>query len=115
MNRGHVGADIRSSRVNDGLCEPDCCDGSDELAGLCPDICDTVGEEYRRVVAEARKLRRTGSKIRSTYIAFAQKEKRRLEHEITDLKAEVEVNKAEEARLLGMYLCKSFSHSSQCI
>ena len=96
--------DIRSSRVNDGLCEPECCDGSDELPGVCPDICDKVGEEYQRAADEARKLRRTGSKIRSTYIAFAQKEKRRLEQTIAKLKTEVEMDRAEEARLLGSYL-----------
>ncbi|KAF8324464.1 endoplasmic reticulum protein [Cantharellus anzutake] len=101
-NRGHIGADIRSSRVNDGLCEPECCDGSDEPLGVCPDICDQVGEEYRRAADVERKLRKTGSKIRSTYIAHAQKEKRRLEQSVEKLRADVERNEAEEARLLGI-------------
>src|SRR6266581_1068072 len=100
VNRGHIGADIRSSRVNDGLCEPECCDGSDEPPGVCPDICDKVGEEYRRTADAERKLRKTGSKIRSTYIAHAQKEKRRLEQSVEKLKVDVGRNKAEEARLL---------------
>ena len=33
------------SRLNDGIC--DCCDGSDEYSGACPDICDEVLAEER--------------------------------------------------------------------
>ncbi|KAI9466553.1 glucosidase II beta subunit-like-domain-containing protein [Lactarius psammicola] len=98
-NDGHVGASIPSSRVNDGLCEPACCDGSDEPAGVCEDMCAAVGKEYRKEQEAARKLRRTGSKIRSTYIAFAQKEKKRLEAEIENCGKEVMSQEKEVARL----------------
>ncbi len=70
-------ASIQSSRVNDGLCgrffalrcppftdaslEPACCDGSDEAAGVCEDICAVVGELYRQKQEAARKLRKTVS------------------------------------------------------
>lgn len=101
-NKGHVGAYIRASRVNDGLCEPECCDGSDEAPGICSDVCHVVGEEYRRTHEAERKLRKTGSKIRSTYIAYAQKVKAELEQSIQRLTAEVEVKRAEEARARGM-------------
>lgn len=58
-NAGYAGATIRSSRVNDGLCEPECCDGSDEAPGVCPDTCKEAGEEYRRKTEEETKLRKT--------------------------------------------------------
>lgn len=47
-----------------------------------------------------------GGKIRSTYVAFAQKEKIRLEESIASLKKEVEVKRAEADRTNGMkYAC----------
>lgn len=104
-NKGHIGVYIRASRVNDGLCEAECCDGSDELPGICPDVCHVVGEEYRRATEAERKLRKTGSKIRSTYIAFAQKEKVRLEQSIGSLLAEIEVKRGEEAKARGAVNC----------
>lgn len=39
---------IPFSRFNDGIC--DCCDGSDENPGLCPDICDQVLAEERALL-----------------------------------------------------------------
>ncbi|KAF5371945.1 hypothetical protein D9615_008110 [Tricholomella constricta] len=99
QNKGHIGATIPSSRVNDGLCEPECCDGSDERSGICKDICQEVGEEYRKKRDEERKLRKTGSKIRSTYIEFAHKEKKRLEALIETSNKDIEVQEKEVARL----------------
>ncbi|THH04769.1 hypothetical protein EW146_g10088, partial [Bondarzewia mesenterica] len=98
-NEGHIGASIPSSRVNDGICEPDCCDGSDEPSSVCENTCKEVGEEYRRRVDAERKLRKTGSKIRSTYVAFAQKEKKRLEGEIKNVEKEIITGEKEVARL----------------
>lgn len=98
VNEGYIGASIPSSRVNDGLCEPACCDGSDEAAGVCEDTCAAAGELYRQKQEAARKLRKTGSKIRSTYIAFAQKEKKRLEVEIENSQKEIASHEEEVAR-----------------
>ncbi|EIW82175.1 hypothetical protein CONPUDRAFT_164812 [Coniophora puteana RWD-64-598 SS2] len=98
-NAGHIGSSILSSRVNDGLCEPECCDGSDEKPGVCPNVCDEVGKEYRKKRDAERKMQKTGSKIRSTYIAYAHKEKTRLEGLIAELEKEVATREAEVARL----------------
>ncbi|KZS97681.1 hypothetical protein SISNIDRAFT_449236 [Sistotremastrum niveocremeum HHB9708] len=98
-NEGHLGAVIPSSRVRDGLCEPECCDGSDEPEGLCPNKCEETGREYREQVEAERKLRKTGSKIRSTYIAHAQKEKKRLEKELVSIEAEIAERQAEVDKL----------------
>lgn len=42
-----------------------------------------------------------GAKIRSTYVAFAQKEKTRLEESIASLKKEVETKRADADRTTG--------------
>ncbi|RPD62087.1 endoplasmic reticulum protein [Lentinus tigrinus ALCF2SS1-7] len=99
VNEGHIGSLIPSSRVGDGLCEPECCDGSDEAPGVCPNVCKEVGEAYRERVKAEEKLRKTGSKIRSTYVAFAQKEKKRLEDEIAQTEQEIATREKEVARL----------------
>ncbi|KAF9448372.1 hypothetical protein P691DRAFT_800879 [Macrolepiota fuliginosa MF-IS2] len=99
QNKGHIGASIPSSRVRDGLCEPQCCDGSDELPGVCKNMCKEVGEEYRKKYEAEMKQRKTGSKIRSTYIAFAHKEKKRLEERVETLEKEIQAKAKEVERL----------------
>ncbi|KAH9950157.1 endoplasmic reticulum protein [Amylocystis lapponica] len=99
VNTGHIGTFIPSTRVNDGLCEPECCDGSDERPGVCANICKEVGEQYREAQEAERKLRKTGSKIRSSYISFALKEKKRVESQISASDAEIAVREKEVARL----------------
>ncbi|KAL0575900.1 hypothetical protein V5O48_006073 [Marasmius crinis-equi] len=79
--------------------EPECCDGSDEPSGACPNTCKEVGEAYRKKLNEELKLRKTGSKIRSTYITFAQKEKKRLEALVESTAQEIVVREKEVARL----------------
>ncbi|OCH95878.1 endoplasmic reticulum protein [Obba rivulosa] len=99
QNEGHIGARIPSSRVRDGLCEPECCDGSDELPGVCKNTCKEVGAAYRAKVEEENKIRKTGAKIRSSYINFAQKEKSRLEEKIASLEKDISAQEKEVARL----------------
>ncbi|OBZ66538.1 Glucosidase 2 subunit beta [Grifola frondosa] len=98
-NIGHIASHIPSSRVRDGLCEPECCDGSDELPGVCNNVCKEVGEAYRENEAAERKLRKTGSKIRASYISFAQKEKNRLQDTIVASEREIAFKEKEVARL----------------
>nr|CDI57162.1 related to alpha glucosidase II beta subunit [Melanopsichium pennsylvanicum 4] len=100
-NNGHIPAYIRSSRVDDAICDPECCDGSDESDGKisCPDRCDKVGKEYRKRMTELENLRRAGTKIRDKYIVHGKKEKELLEAEIAKLEVEVQVATENEARL----------------
>ncbi|ELU43157.1 endoplasmic reticulum protein [Rhizoctonia solani AG-1 IA] len=79
--------------------EPECCDGSDEPSGVCPNQCKEIGEKYRAEREAERKLRKTGAKIRSSYIAYAKKEAARLQGAINSLKKEVEEKRIEETRL----------------
>ncbi|TXT10626.1 hypothetical protein VHUM_02131 [Vanrija humicola] len=100
-NKGHIPGRVRSSRVNDGICDPECCDGSDEWqTGVCPNNCEQISREYRERVELETKTRRTGAKIRSTYVNFALKEKKRLEDLLTTKRAEIaeRERKVEEAR-----------------
>lgn len=81
--------------------DPECCDGSDEWqSGACPDNCEQIAREYRERVEFETKIRRTGAKIRSTYVNFALKEKKRLETELETKRAEIaeRQQKVEEAR-----------------
>jgi protein kinase C substrate 80K-H len=66
---------------------------------VCENTCAAVGKEYRNQQEATRKQRKTGSKIRSTYIAFAQKEKKRLEAEIEDSERQVALQEKEVSRL----------------
>jgi len=102
VNKGHIGATISGTRVNDGLCERECCDGSDEPFGVCPNVCEQVGAVHRKQLEEDRKLRKTGSKIRSTYIAFAQKEQKRLEALVSSTEQEIAIREKEVARLKAL-------------
>ncbi|KAJ7590752.1 glucosidase II beta subunit-like-domain-containing protein [Mycena floridula] len=99
QNVGHIGATISSSRVKDGLCEPECCDGSDERPGVCKNICKAVGDVYKKKRAEQQKIQKTGSKIRSSYIVFARKEKIRLEALVQTFKDEIIIREKEVSRL----------------
>lgn len=76
--------------------DPECCDGSDEWAtGVCPNRCAEVAKEYRARVEREAKLRKTGGKIRSTYVNFAGKERQRLEDELKAKRAELTDKEAE--------------------
>ncbi|KAF9076641.1 glucosidase II beta subunit-like-domain-containing protein [Rhodocollybia butyracea] len=99
QNVGHIGSFIPNSRVKDGLCEPNCCDGSDERPGVCRNTCEEVGLAYKKQIEAEMKLRKTGSKIRAKYIAFAHKEKKRLEDIIQTFAAEIAVRTKEVARI----------------
>ncbi|WVR03133.1 hypothetical protein IAU60_000123 [Kwoniella sp. DSM 27419] len=95
-NEGHVPGRVLSSRVNDGLCDPECCDGSDEWAtGACTDRCAEIGQAHRASIEAERKTRRTGAKIRGTYIKWAQGEKKRLQDELVKKRGQVQAKQAE--------------------
>lgn len=76
--------------------DPECCDGSDEWAtGACPDRCAEIAKEYRERTEREAKIRRTGGKIRGTYVSFAGKERQRLQDELKAKRAELTDKEAE--------------------
>ncbi|KAG0367302.1 glucosidase II beta subunit-like-domain-containing protein [Gamsiella multidivaricata] len=83
-NAGHIPAYLISSRVNDGVCDPECCDGTDEYDGNthCPNICEEVGTEAKKERERIRKIEREGSDIRKGYIAYGKDAKKRLQEQL---------------------------------
>jgi protein kinase C substrate 80K-H len=108
--------------------EPQCCDGSDERPGVCKNACKEIGEAYRKQRDAERKIQKTvsiflpearaliyflqGAKIRSSYIAFAHKEKKRLETVVELSAAEIVVREKEVARLRGLITFYISHHNS---
>ncbi|KAF9913104.1 hypothetical protein EC991_003563 [Linnemannia zychae] len=86
-NVGHTPAYIKTSRLNDGVCDPECCDGSDETDGNCPNICEQVGAVARKERERLEKIHKEGNKIRKEYVAFGQNSKKRLREQLDKLLA----------------------------
>ncbi|GHJ89304.1 hypothetical protein NliqN6_5706 [Naganishia liquefaciens] len=97
LNKGHIPGWVYASRVNDGICDPECCDGSDEWDSPteCPDVCAKVGAEYRAKIQAEQKIRKTGSKIRSSYIKFAQQERIKMADKIKSLEQDIQAKEGE--------------------
>jgi hypothetical protein len=82
-NAGHTPANIPSSHVNDGICDPLCCDGSDEYDGQisCPNTCRELGARARQEAAENAKKFEEGGRVRQSYIEKAKQKRNELEAE----------------------------------
>jgi len=96
-NEGHIPAYVLSSRVGDGICDPECCDGSDEAANpvkSCPNTCAKVGKAHREQLRKAEAVRQAGAKTRAKYISDAKRKRSSAQAEVDRL--EVEVKAAEE-------------------
>ncbi|KAJ3093135.1 hypothetical protein HK102_007974 [Quaeritorhiza haematococci] len=103
-NEGHIPVSIPSYKVNDGVCEPECCDGSDEHEGkvACPNRCKEVGAEYRQKMDEERKVKREGIRIRNEYIQHAASTRESRQSEILSLKQELANMTAKIEELTGI-------------
>jgi protein kinase C substrate 80K-H len=66
-NAGHRERVVPAAWVDDGYC--DCCDGSDERAGACANVCETAGEAARVEARAAAASILAGVKTRSEYVA----------------------------------------------
>ncbi|ORX59878.1 hypothetical protein BCR36DRAFT_341933 [Piromyces finnis] len=98
-NKGHVPAYIPSSRVNDGTCDPECCDGSDEYSSdiQCPNICEKVSYEQNKEEIERKKVLKEGLAKKAKYLEDAanmikkeNEKKEKLELEINNLNVKIE-------------------------
>ncbi|KAF9935479.1 hypothetical protein BGZ65_003363 [Modicella reniformis] len=88
-NIGHVGSSIKTSRVNDGVCDPECCDGSDELyreVRRCPNVCEQVGAKAKEEQARIGAIQEQGSRLRKQYIEHGKSIKIQLQSELEELK-----------------------------
>lgn len=100
-NAGHVPAYIPSSHVNDGICDPACCDGSDEYDGqiTCPNTCKEQGAQARKAAEEKAKTALRGWKTRNSYIDLAKRKKAEFEAEIRRLKNQIAAAEEKEGEL----------------
>jgi hypothetical protein len=87
--------------VNDGICDPSCCDGSDEFDGKveCRNRCAEVGSLFRKERDESLRKHRVGAKQRDVYIKTGKQEKDRLEKELTQLQISLTTLESTSARL----------------
>ncbi|CAG8463190.1 9967_t:CDS:10 [Ambispora gerdemannii] len=95
-NEGHIPAYVESFRVNDGKCEPECCDGSDEYGGKiqCPNNCEQVGFEHRKHLREIARTQAEGARIRREYIEYGKE--LRLERQADLERLQIELLAAKE-------------------
>ena len=100
-NKGHQASCLLLSRVNDGICDPECCDGSDEFDGKveCKNRCNEVGAAFRKERDETMRKRRVGAKEREAYIKFGRQEKDKLEREVTQLQMDITKLEGASSRL----------------
>ncbi|KAI8605141.1 glucosidase II beta subunit-like-domain-containing protein [Dissophora ornata] len=95
QNVGHTPAYIKTSRLNDGVCDSECCDGTDEFDGTvhCPDNCEKVGVEARKERERMRKVWQEGGKIKQDYIAYGKAARKRLRGQLEALQAKADLTK----------------------
>ncbi|KAF9556351.1 hypothetical protein EC968_008311 [Mortierella alpina] len=91
-NVGHVPSSIKTSRVNDGVCEPECCDGTDEYDGQvhCPNVCEEVGREARKERERVQAIQEQGSRLRKEYIQHGKTAKLKLQLELETLQGKID-------------------------
>jgi protein kinase C substrate 80K-H len=91
---------IQNLKVDDGICDEECCDGSDERVIKCPNKCPEFALEVKRRIKEKRDKMMIGVNKRLDYISFGneaqekrksdlvsnQKELNELERKLADLK-----------------------------
>ncbi|KAI9484061.1 MAG: glucosidase II beta subunit-like-domain-containing protein [Benjaminiella poitrasii] len=101
QNVGHIPAYIKSSAVNDGVCDEACCDGSDENGDLisCPNRCKEVGEAYRKEQTSLEKSTKAGLAAKRVLIEEAENQVRVWEEEQVKLEDEVILKKSALLRL----------------
>lgn len=100
-NIGHVPAYIKSSSVNDGVCDEACCDGSDENGDLisCPNRCKEVGEAYRLEQSSLKKSTEAGLQVKKQLISDAAKQIILWQEEKAQIEDEIFLKKAHLLRL----------------
>ncbi|KAI7903569.1 glucosidase II beta subunit-like-domain-containing protein [Cokeromyces recurvatus] len=101
QNVGHIPSYIKSSSVNDGVCDEACCDGSDENGDLitCPNRCKVVGEAYQKEQTSLKESVQAGLTAKKILIEEAQNQIRLWEEEQVKLEDELVLKKSALLRL----------------
>ncbi|CAK7243742.1 MAG: hypothetical protein STHCBS139747_005269 [Sporothrix thermara] len=93
-NKGHIGAYVPFSYVNDGICDYElCCDGSEEYArkgGVkCANRCAAIGKEFRRIEEERLKGQERALKRRRALVKEAVQLRNQVQERIAKLRSEI--------------------------
>jgi protein kinase C substrate 80K-H len=107
-NKGHIPGYVPHLYVNDGVCDYEgCCDGSDEWAGVggvkCPDRCQELGQEWRRLDELRQKAARAALKKKAELVQEAARLRAGVETNIKGLEDEIRALEAQEAELERKY------------
>ncbi|KAG0318695.1 hypothetical protein BGZ97_003412 [Linnemannia gamsii] len=91
-NIGHTPSNIKTSRVNDGVCDEECCDGSDEYDGQthCPNVCEEVGAKAREENDRIQSIQNEGARLRRGFIKHGKANKVSLTNELETLRDQVD-------------------------
>ena len=96
---------ISSTKVNDGLCDEECCDGSDELlSGVkCPNRCPEFALEVKRRKEEKKLRMAEGLKLKQEYIASGKDAGARRKLELIKKEAELKNVERKVIQVEGFY------------
>jgi protein kinase C substrate 80K-H len=99
-NTGHMPAYIKSTQVNDGVCDEACCDGSDENGDLvhCPNRCKQVGEAYRKEQSSLKKSTEAGLQAKRKLVDDAAKQITAWQEQQASIEDQIFLKKAELLR-----------------
>lgn len=100
-NKFHKPGHVISSRVNDGVCDPECCDGTDEYNGkiVCPNICKEVKEKEHRLRKQAFDAQQTGYALKKEYSSKGRQLKLDRQKEVVKLESELKQAKIKAVTL----------------
>jgi hypothetical protein len=103
-NSGHIPSSIPSSRVNDGICESECCDGSDEFSSgvKCPNVCDATHHLHRQEEEARIKIYEEGIRLRQEYSSYGRQMKQQWKTELEDIEMKLAATDTEFNRLTAL-------------
>lgn len=112
-NIGHTPSNIKTSRVNDGVCDEECCDGSDEYDGQtqCPNVCEEVGAKAREENDRIQSIQNEGARLRRGFIKHGKANKVSLTNELEALRGQVDHVQLALNDARGMFFCSSLAHT----
>lgn len=84
---------MNSSMVDDGVC--DCCDGSDERPGACPNVCLKAGRAAVKALAKEIKAREEGISARGDYVADAMLLRKKWKARLSEIEIDGELGAAQ--------------------
>ncbi|KAL6594884.1 hypothetical protein LY90DRAFT_504039 [Neocallimastix californiae] len=104
-NEGYIPSVIPSSRVNDGICDPECCDGSDENSGIikCPNICEQIAYEQNKEEIEKKRILKDGLAKKEKLLSEASEIVKKENSKKDKLESEIEILNSKLKRLEDIY------------